>query len=82
MNGWWAFVAFAVLAALVLYYLKDGRVRGVLLWSVWGQVDAARQLIAAPLSLRKPVGSAFSGARQCRGRESAGRGVKRKLRSA
>lgn len=35
--------------ALVLYYLKDGRVRGVLLWSVWGQVDAARQLIAEPL---------------------------------
>jgi hypothetical protein len=30
----------------VVYYLKDGRVRGVLLWNVWGQVDAARQLIA------------------------------------
>jgi 3-phenylpropionate/trans-cinnamate dioxygenase ferredoxin reductase subunit len=23
-------------------------VRGVLLWNVWGQVDAARHLIAAP----------------------------------
>jgi hypothetical protein len=30
----------------VVYYLQDGRVRGVLLWNVWGQVDAARQLIA------------------------------------
>jgi 3-phenylpropionate/trans-cinnamate dioxygenase ferredoxin reductase component len=30
----------------VLYYLRDGRVRGVLLWNVWGQVDAARSLIA------------------------------------
>jgi hypothetical protein len=27
-------------------YLRDGRVRGVLLWNVWGQVDAARKLIA------------------------------------
>ncbi|MGH7601459.1 MAG: NAD(P)/FAD-dependent oxidoreductase, partial [bacterium] len=24
------------------------RVRGVLLWNVWGQVDAARRLIAEP----------------------------------
>jgi NADPH-dependent 2,4-dienoyl-CoA reductase/sulfur reductase-like enzyme len=32
----------------VVYYLNDGRVRGVLLWNVWGQVDAARQLIAEP----------------------------------
>lgn len=32
----------------VLYYLRGGRVRGVLLWNVWGQVDAARQLIADP----------------------------------
>src|SRR6266498_4979853 len=31
----------------VIYYLKDGRVRGVMLWNVWGQVDAARELIAA-----------------------------------
>jgi 3-phenylpropionate/trans-cinnamate dioxygenase ferredoxin reductase subunit len=30
----------------VIYYLKDGRVRGVLLWNVWGEVDAARALIA------------------------------------
>ena len=30
----------------VVYYLKDGRVRGVLLWNVWGQVPAARELIA------------------------------------
>jgi NADPH-dependent 2,4-dienoyl-CoA reductase/sulfur reductase-like enzyme len=32
----------------VVYYLGDGRVRGVLLWNVWGQVDAARRLIASP----------------------------------
>jgi 3-phenylpropionate/trans-cinnamate dioxygenase ferredoxin reductase component len=32
----------------VVYYLKDGRVHGVLLWNVWGQVDAARELIAEP----------------------------------
>ncbi|MGE4102085.1 MAG: NAD(P)/FAD-dependent oxidoreductase [Pirellulales bacterium] len=30
----------------VVYYLRDGRVRGVLLWNVWDQVDAARGLIA------------------------------------
>lgn len=29
----------------VVYYLKDGRVRGVLLWNTWGQVDNARGLI-------------------------------------
>lgn len=32
----------------VVYYLENGRVRGVLLWNVWGQVDAARELIAEP----------------------------------
>ena len=30
----------------VVYYLKEGRVRGVLLWNVWEQVDTARALIA------------------------------------
>jgi len=29
----------------VIYYLKAGRVRGVLLWNTWDQVDAARRLI-------------------------------------
>ena len=32
----------------VVYYLKDGRVRGVLLWNTWSQVDHARALIAEP----------------------------------
>ncbi len=32
----------------VVYYLKGDRVRGVLLWNVWEQVEAARKLIAAP----------------------------------
>lgn len=30
----------------VIYYLQDRRVRGVLLWNVWGKVDEARALIA------------------------------------
>ncbi|MFL5262926.1 MAG: NAD(P)/FAD-dependent oxidoreductase [Anaeromyxobacteraceae bacterium] len=30
----------------VVYYLDGGRVRGVLLWNTWGQVDAARALVA------------------------------------
>jgi 3-phenylpropionate/trans-cinnamate dioxygenase ferredoxin reductase subunit len=32
----------------VVYYLEAGRVRGVLLWNTWEQVDAARALIAEP----------------------------------
>lgn len=32
----------------VVYYLKEGRVRGVLLWNTWGQVDNARALIGEP----------------------------------
>jgi 3-phenylpropionate/trans-cinnamate dioxygenase ferredoxin reductase subunit len=32
----------------VVYYLRDGRVRGVLLWNVWKQRDAARRLVAEP----------------------------------
>jgi NADPH-dependent 2,4-dienoyl-CoA reductase/sulfur reductase-like enzyme len=42
----------------VIYYLKDQRVRGVLLWNVWGQVDTARELIAAgePLTSEDLVG--------------------------
>jgi NADPH-dependent 2,4-dienoyl-CoA reductase/sulfur reductase-like enzyme len=32
----------------VVYYLDGGRVRGVLLWNTWDQVDAARELIAEP----------------------------------
>lgn len=30
----------------VIYYLRDGLVRGVLLWNTWGQLEAATQLIA------------------------------------
>jgi NADPH-dependent 2,4-dienoyl-CoA reductase/sulfur reductase-like enzyme len=29
----------------VIYYVTEGKVRGVLLWNVWGQVDMARLLI-------------------------------------
>ncbi len=37
----------------VVYYMKDGRVRGVLLWNVWGKVDEARALIAEPGPLKR-----------------------------
>jgi NADPH-dependent 2,4-dienoyl-CoA reductase/sulfur reductase-like enzyme len=42
----------------VVYYLENGRVRGVLLWNVWGQVDAARALIAerGPFTARDLAG--------------------------
>lgn len=38
----------------VLYYLRDDRVRGVLLWNVWDRVEAARALIrsAEPVDRR------------------------------
>jgi NADPH-dependent 2,4-dienoyl-CoA reductase/sulfur reductase-like enzyme len=32
----------------MIYYMADGRVRGVLLWNVWDTVPAARLLIAEP----------------------------------
>lgn len=32
----------------VVYYMREGRVRGALLWNVWEQVEAARRLIAEP----------------------------------
>ena len=31
----------------VIYYLKDALVRGILLWNTWGQLQPARDLIAA-----------------------------------
>jgi NADPH-dependent 2,4-dienoyl-CoA reductase/sulfur reductase-like enzyme len=36
----------------VVYYLKEGRVRGVLLWGIFGKVDDARALIGEPLKAR------------------------------
>lgn len=36
----------------VVYYIDNKRVRGVLLWNVWGQVEAARRLLAEPGPLR------------------------------
>lgn len=32
----------------ILYYLGDGRVRGVVLWNVWNKLDDARRLMAEP----------------------------------
>jgi hypothetical protein len=42
----------------VIYYLSDGRVRGVLLWNVWDQVDAARALMkeAGPFDKKDLIG--------------------------
>ena len=47
----------------VVYYLREGRVRGVLLWDIWGQVQAARELIGAgkklkPKDLKGRIGAA------------------------
>lgn len=36
----------------IVYYLDQGFVRGVLLWNVWGQVDAVRALIAEKRRVR------------------------------
>jgi len=36
----------------VVYYLAAGRLRGVLLWNTWGQVDAARALIEEAATVR------------------------------
>ena len=46
----------------VVYYQKDEAVRGVLLWNVWGQVDAARELIASkqPLPANASAGKLLS----------------------
>ena len=32
----------------VLYYLNEGRVRGVILWNVWDKLDEARKIIGLP----------------------------------
>lgn len=37
----------------IVYYLREGRVRGVLLLDIWGQVQAARRLIAEPGPFRE-----------------------------
>jgi NADPH-dependent 2,4-dienoyl-CoA reductase/sulfur reductase-like enzyme len=37
----------------VVYYLKDGHARGVLLWNTWDRVDAARELIGARETLNR-----------------------------
>jgi hypothetical protein len=44
----------------VVYYLRDGRVRGVLLWNVWEQVDTAQRLVAeaGPVPPGRPQGAA------------------------
>jgi NADPH-dependent 2,4-dienoyl-CoA reductase/sulfur reductase-like enzyme len=37
----------------IIYYLQHGRVKGVILWNVWGMIEAARELLAEP-KLVKP----------------------------
>ncbi len=39
----------------VLYYIRQGVVRGVLLWNVWEKVDAARALIASGTVCTNPA---------------------------
>ncbi len=41
-----------------IYYLEGGRVRGVLLWNVWGRVKAATELMAAsgPFNAQNVIG--------------------------
>lgn len=43
----------------VVYYLREGRVRGVLLWNTWGRIEAATAMIAskAPRSRAQLVGA-------------------------
>jgi 3-phenylpropionate/trans-cinnamate dioxygenase ferredoxin reductase component len=36
----------------VIYYMREGLVRGVLLWNVWDKIDAARELIGTPNRLK------------------------------
>jgi 3-phenylpropionate/trans-cinnamate dioxygenase ferredoxin reductase subunit len=45
----------------VIYYLKDGKVRGAMMCNVWGKLDAVRELIrrgerVTPEDLRGAVG--------------------------
>ena len=39
----------------VIYYLQGARVRGVLLWNMWNQVEAARQLIGRVMEQLSPA---------------------------
>jgi len=39
----------------VVYYLEDEKVKGVLLWNVWGKVDDARDLINKKKTYAKPA---------------------------
>jgi len=36
----------------VVYYTRDGRIRGVLLWNVWDKIPAARRLIESAREFR------------------------------
>jgi 3-phenylpropionate/trans-cinnamate dioxygenase ferredoxin reductase subunit len=36
----------------IVYYLRDGKVRGVLLWNVWDKVDQARAVIGSQHAVR------------------------------
>ena len=46
----------------VVYYLEGDRVRGVLLWGIFGQVEAARRLVRGEVPLRREaLGDALQG---------------------
>ena len=60
----------------VVYYLKDGYLRGVLLWNVWDKVPEARELIctAGPFTAAGPQGADLGGV-------GRGRSARRRLRA-
>jgi len=43
VSDWWA-----PYREGVVYYIRDGRIRGILLWGIRGQLDLARRLIRDP----------------------------------
>ena len=65
----------------VIYYLDGGRVRGVLLWNTWGQVDAARELIAAARPVPGRAAEGPAAGRLARG-GTTGRGASRRTSAA
>ena len=42
----------------IIYYLREGRIRGILLWNTWGQVEAAKKLISekCPFNAQNVIG--------------------------
>ena len=54
----------------VIYYLKDGHVRGAMMCNLFGKVDAARELERRPASIGERPGFQFSALAICTGRRN------------